>query len=420
MLIAGRLLLEDTAPTEEHVPAEGDAFTGRCRIEPGCIRVTDGHIAEVILGEIPRQADYGGPQCLIAPGLIDTHLHLSQFDAIGAHGLPLLAWLQQVIFPAEQKWADPQFAAGMTQRALQQCLAHGTTAVCAYASVHRDAAAAALETATGMGMRGLIGQVMMDRGAPDDLCFPPRQLIDETARLLDRFPPAGRMAAAVTPRFAVSCSEHLLAEAGRLARERSAAVQTHLAETTAECEVVSNLFGGKSYTDVYADADLLGPRTLLGHGIHLDQAQRRRLAESRSVIVHCPTANSFLRAGAMARQTLLRDGIAISLGSDIGAGYERSMVRVARAMIETASALGQSFPSALQAWHTITAGNADRLGWSDAGRIREGAAADLIVIRPDVPWLEPPIDPAARLLFSWDDRWIRQTFLLGRCVYDAT
>ena len=56
------------------------------------------------------------------------------------------------------------------------------------------------------------------------------------------------------------------------------------------------------------------------------------LADSKSVIAHCPLANSFLRSGTMDRIKLRSAGVRMALGSDIGAGYETSMVRVGRAL----------------------------------------------------------------------------------------
>jgi guanine deaminase len=407
MLIAGQLLLQSVGSP------------GRCRIAAGTVRLRNGVIEEVCEGDLPRSYDLGGHDCLITPGFIDAHLHLPQFDIIGAHGMPLLTWLEEVVFPAEINWRDCSFAAAMTTRAVKQCLAHGTTAFCAYASVHDDSTAAALRIAADTGMRGVIGQVLMDCGAPAELCRSANQLIDQSARLLDQFPPGSRIAAAVTPRFALSCSAELLSAAGQLAGQRGAIVQTHLAETVAECELVCDRFDGQSYVDVYRTAGLLGPRSILGHGIYLEAADRSQLAASGSTIAHCPTANAFLQSGTMRRNQLLSDGVGISLGSDIGAGYERSMVRVARAMIEAASLMGDPYPDAATAWHMITAGNAERLGWKTAGQLFPGADADLVIIRPDIPWLQPPVDPLARLLFAWDDRWIERTLLRGRVCFPA-
>lgn len=405
MIVAGQLLLESD---------------GTAHVSPGYLRVVGEVIEEVVQGEIPSKPDLGGPGFLIAPGLIDTHVHLPQFDTIGAHGLPLLEWLSGVTFPAEARWADADYAAAMTGRVATQLLAHGTTSVCAYSSVHHAATAAAMNTLKATGIRGVVGQAMSDRFAPDDLVGEPSALIDETADLLSRFPAGGQVAAAITPRFAVSCSEAVLAGAGRLAVEHpNVLVQTHLSETLPECQLIGELFGGKSYVEVYDEAGLVTDRTLFGHGIHLSGAERTRLHEARAIVAHCPTANSFLRSGAMDRQATLLAEQRLSLGSDIGGGYERSMVRVARAMLETASALGDHYPSPAEAWWQITAGNADAAGFADAGRLRAATPADLLVIKPDLPWLDSLVDPLAMLLFAWDDRWLQRTLTAGRVAYAA-
>ena len=399
MILTGQLLLCDQPKV--------------ARLAPGIVRVSDGHIVEVIEGEISGSADIGSASTLICPGFIDTHLHLPQFDMIGAHGMPLLDWLSDVTFPSERKWADADYARAMATRVFRQCLSVGTTAICAYGTVHHDGTMSALEVASNMGMRGVIGQVLMDRNAPDYLIRDADQLLDEASQTLGKFPVTGRMAAAVTPRFAVSCTEQLLEGAGKLASEYDAIVQTHLAETVRECELVEELFDGTRYIDVYRHAGLLTARTLFGHGIHLNEADRDSLRAAEAIVAHCPTANSFLRSGTMNRHVLVSDNVPVSLGSDVGAGYERSMVRVARAMIEAASAIGDDYPSAAEAWFQMTAGNADALGWSDAGRIAVDHYADLVVIQPDIPWLDEPVDPLARLMFAWDDRWIEETLLRG-------
>ncbi len=384
------------------------------RIAPGFIRIADGRITEIVEGEIAAKADIGDASTLITPGFIDAHMHLPQFDMIGAHGMPLLKWLQDVTFPSERKWEDSQYAAAMTARVVRQCVSVGTTAICAYGTVHHEGTMAALQSIKDAGMRGAIGQVLMDREAPKYLCREPNQLIDEAQATLAAFPPGDRVAAAVTPRFAISCTRDLLSAAGKLAKQHDAIVQTHLAETRPECEFVSQLFDGQTYVNVYDEADLLTKRTIFGHGIHLDAADRKQLKDGGAIIAHCPTANSFLRSGTMNRDVLAADGVNIALGSDVGAGYERSMVRVARAMIEAAALIGDQYPTPAEAWYQITAGTADALQWNDAGRIAMDHPADLVVVQPDIPWLDSVVDPLAMLMFAWDDRWIKQTLLLGQ------
>ncbi len=164
--LAGQLLLCDTPR--------------RARIAPGYVRIKDDKIVEVCEGEIPESADFGDATTLISPGFIDAHLHLSQFDMIGAHGMPLLDWLRQVTFPTESQWG---IAPELTSlRALRQCLSFGTTGICAYATSDAAATIAALREATKLGMRGVIGHVLMDRKPPHDLCQPIATLRNDTIR----------------------------------------------------------------------------------------------------------------------------------------------------------------------------------------------------------------------------------------------
>lgn len=409
MKIAGHLML----------PADDRTV----RMSPGYVETEQSRIVRVVEGDIPGDCDLGGEDHLICPGFIDAHVHLPQFDIVGAHGLTLLDWLNQVTFPAELAWADPDHAQKQAKSAIRRMLAGGTTGFAAYATVHADGTRAALDTAERLGARAWIGQVLMDRNAPEDLCRPTTQLLEETGELLDRYPTGGRVAAAVTPRFAPTCSAELLAGAGELAARHGGLVQTHLAETQAECALVHDLFGQEHYLDVYHGAGLLSGRSVFGHGIYIDVADRIALAQAGAVVAHCPTANRFLMSGRLdwADWSAGRGGT-LALGSDLGAGYEVAMPRVARAMLENASELrinapdraADTLPGAAHAWWQITAGNAAALHWPDAGTIAPGMTADLLVLRPTIAWAPNTVhDPLAALLWAWDDRWLERVVLAG-------
>lgn len=415
MILAGTLLLPDTEGEHPGV-----------RLAQGWLRTDGGRIVEVHEGGLPASFDLGGDGCLISPGFVDTHVHLPQFDLIGAHGMALLDWLDKVTFPSEARWADAEYAADMTGRVIDQLMSVGTTSFAAYATVHHESARRALEVCSARGLRAVVGQVLMDQQAPDVLLRDTEMCIAETEALLKAWPTkpqqralGNRVSSAVTPRFAITCSEGLLKAAGALARKHDAYVQTHLAEMRPELEAVARLHGGPDYTSVYHKAGLLTPRTILGHCIYLTDAERQRLVETGSIAAHCPTANSFLRSGTMDRKQLLDAGVTLTLGSDIGGGYERSMIRVARAMIEATFHAGlpvADAPRAGEAWWQITAGNADALGWPDTGRIQPNAEADLVILQPDVPW-QTAHDPLGMVLFAYDDRWLKATIVNGQAAY---
>jgi len=390
---------------------------GSVRLEYGWLRLKDHLIAESGAGKCPHRVDLGDENTLITPGFVDAHVHLPQFDLIGAHGLTLMDWLAQVVYPAEARWEDPAFATNMIERVYRQFLAVGTTSFAAFATVHHKPALAALDIAEKFGFRCAIGQVLMDRQAPDDLIRPAAQLARETAQLLRRKAgkPGSRVSGAIAPRFAVSCSSELLAEAGRLAAQFDVVVETHLSETQDDCAMVRKLFPeDKNYTSVYEQFGILTNRTVFGHGIWLSDQERERLAAAGSVVAHCPVANTFLRAGTFDLKAAKHHGLRMAIGSDIGAGYERSMIHVAKAAIETANFRGGHFPTPQEMWWQITSGNAAALGWGKSiGTLDAGFEADLCLIRPDIAWREAK-DPLGMVLYAWDDRWLDKVIVGGR------
>ncbi len=384
-----------------------DAAAATARLVRGAVTIDSGRISRV---EVDPAAPIDTHR-IICPGFIDAHLHIPQFDSIGIDGLTLLDWLHGTIFPAERRWQDPEFARRMGARVARRLLASGTTAICAYGSVHHAGTRAAMESLAAAGLRGRMGQVLMDQEAPEDLLRPAPQLLDEAAAL----EPVRRIEPIVSPRFAVSCTMELMQGAANLARERGWWIQTHLAEMLPECELVERLHH-LPYLDVYKHAGLLGPNTVLAHAIWLSEVDRRQLDSWRCVVAHCPTANRFLSSGDFAGQRFRP----LALGSDVAGGPDVSMVRVARAAREVwlagpQSQLAPAFTPEYW-WWQITAGNAIAMGWPDAGRIQPGAAADLVLIEPD-SWVLESESPLAAMMYAWDDRWIESTITEGAVAW---
>lgn len=418
--------------------ATGRTGSGTVRLVTGRVEMRGGVIVRI--DERPNAPL--DPGCVVCPGFVDAHLHIPQFDSIGADGLTLLDWLGAVIFPAEMRWADAEHAQAMGDRVGRRLLASGTTAVCAFGTVHHEGTQAAMRALGALGIAGYLGQVLMDREAPTGLVRPAGRLLDEASRLVG----AGRMKPIVSPRFAITCTPELMAGAARLAHERGWMLQTHLSEMLPECARVMELFahrartgeGGDEYLDVYAEAGMLTDRSVFAHGVWLSEAGRCAIASARAVVAHCPTANTFLRSGAMDLGAMDSAGVRVALGSDIAGGPDVSMVRVARAMLENAKRTREPFvastpatstatekgsiPDAARCWWSITGGNASCLGLADCGRIAVGASADLVVLTPTdgpaafAPWVGAP-DPLAALLYAFDDRWISRTIVQGRVGY---
>ncbi len=402
--------------------------------EPGWLRVeagageTPGRIVELGAGDLPGDLAppaAGGRDRIVCPAFTDAHVHLPQIDAVGCDGLELLDWLERVIYPAEAWWGRGG-AVPSARRAIERLAAAGTAGVAAYLTSHGAGSRDAIGLLRSSGLRFLAGRVAMDRHAPEELIREDRERVRASAPtppVLADLGAGQRHRISANPRFAVACTAELLAEIGWYVRERRPGmwVQTHLAESVAECARVAELFpAATSYAAVYDEAGLLGPRTLVALCLHLSPEEWRLLGERDAIAVHCPTANTFLEAGTFDLDAAESAGVRVALGSDVAAGPDLAMPRVARAMIEVAKLRRMTaprgravrVPSPAEAWRRITSENAALLGWPDAGHLEVGASADLLVLRVPETWLDEHL--AGRLLYGWDVVEIDAVVLDGR------
>lgn len=323
---------------------------------------------------------------LILPGFIDTHVHSAQIDVIGAWGTRLLDWLQDHTYPAEQRMANPAHARAVSRMFVQALLEQGTTCACVFPTVHAVSLDALFEAALAHGMRLVAGKVLMDRHAPAALCDDPhdvRAAAQVCADQIGRWHGRGRLAYAVTPRFAPTSSDAQLAIAGELLSEaKGLYLQTHLAENLEEVRWVRELFpDARSYLDVYERHGLLGARSLMAHGIWLDDEDRARMAACGASVACCPSSNLFLGSGVFDWPAARGAGVAVSLATDVGGGTHLCMRRAMLDAYKSQASAGRRL-TAFALLHAATLGAARCLGLErEIGSLQAGATADLCVWR---------------------------------------
>lgn len=365
--------------------------------------------------------------CVVTPGFIDAHLHLPQIDVIASPASGLLQWLERHTFPAEAAFADPAVCAEAARFFLDELVRQGTTSACVFGTVHAQSVEALFAQALARGVRLVAGKCLMDAHAPANLRDTADGGVQASADLAARWHGKGRLAYAVTPRFAGTSSRRQLELAGALARAQpDLFIQSHVAENVDEVRWIAELFPeARSYLDVYDRYGLLRERAIYAHCIHLDAADRGRMAASGALAAVCPTSNLFLGSGLFDFAAALEAGMALSLGSDVGGGQSFSMFSAMRSAHEIARLRGQSV-SSLQLWHWATRGAAAALGWTGkVGTLEPGAEADVIVIDPAATPLlarrtrglhgaEVVEELLFALLVLADDRAVRETFIAGR------
>lgn len=410
----------------------GNPFTdGRLEIEErgGLLVAEDGRIlayGAVAMGheaaESAVEEDYSG--CWLLPGFVDGHIHFPQFYATAAYGTHLLDWLQRSIFPMETRFADIDFARSTAKAFVKHLAEHGTTTAMVYGSQFLHAGEALFEEAEALGIRIIAGLTLMDRDAPDVLFTKPRQAFDDCETLIRRFGKGRLTGYAVTPRFALSCSDALFEVCRSLVEAYPEVwVQTHINENAEEIELTARLFpDARDYLDVYEQRGMLGPKTMLAHNIHAPEEQLVRIANYGSAVCHCPASNLYLGSGLFSLADHLRHGIRVCVGTDIGAGTNFSILDELGEVYKIQQMNRFSLDAAKLLYMGTSAG-AEALGLSaQTGNFLPGKDADFNVVTFDddtylsrrlahCPTLE---DQLFTLLNLAGPRHIRHTYVAGR------
>jgi 5-methylthioadenosine/S-adenosylhomocysteine deaminase len=397
----------------------------RLDIVDGDVSVRDGRILSVgsngarTGGE--HIIDAGGGYLL--PGLIQTHVHLCQTLFRGAaDDMPLLEWLKRRVWPMEAAHTPATLRASV-RLAAAELLLSGTTTVLTMETVHDTDVV--FDTLADTGLRAAVGKCMMDGAsdAPKRLREETRVSVDESLALKKRWDGAanGRLRAVFAPRFAVSCSRHLLEAVADLSSREHALVHTHASESRDEVAEVRRLSGGFSNLEYLADTGLASSRLCAAHCVWVTDREQELLAERDVKVLHCPSSNMKLGSGLAPVHEMRARGISVSLGADGAACNNRldmfEEIRLA-AMIQSV----RSAPGALSARDAIsmaTREGARALGLEhEIGSIEPGKRADLVVVDRDRPQLSPDRDVWSTLAFAATGRDVRLTMVDGVVVVD--
>jgi len=407
-------------------PVNADDSSAFMYFEDGAVLVDGGKI--VAMGEFGGMNASGAEIVdhrpnLIIPGFIDTHNHFPQMQVIGSYGAQLLDWLNNYTFPAETKFGNSNHAERMAVKYFDEMLRNGTTTPVAYCSVHKESAEAYFAEAERLNIRALGGKVLMDRNAPDGLLDTPQTAYDETNELIEKWHGRGRGLYVISPRFAITSTPEQLEMAQALVAEnRDCYMQTHLSENHDEIAYTMSLYPQHSdYLGIYEHYGLLGPKSLFGHCIHLNDRERALMAETQSVAVFCPTSNLFIGSGLFNEERTREDGVRIAVATDIGGGTSFSMLRTMDEAYKVCQLQNQNLPP-LYAFYLMTLGNARALGLeTDIGTLEVGSSADIAVLdaraTPSMALRMETVETLAEELFVLqtlgDDRSVVETYVAG-------
>ncbi|MDC0709699.1 5'-deoxyadenosine deaminase [Stigmatella sp. ncwal1] len=349
--------------------------------------IQDGRIARVGRGLKVRSAarrviDVTGQ--VVMPGLIHGHIHACQtLFRNHADGLELLDWLRERIWPFEAAH-DVDSMRASADLTFAELIQSGATAALDMGSVrHYDAV---FESARDCGFRLTGGKAMMDagQGMPAGLRETTEASISESLGLLERWhgTHGDRLRYAFAPRFVLSCTEPLLRQVARLAREKGVRIHTHASENATECDVVRQRVGQDNVAYFHA-LGLTGPDVTLAHCVWLTAEEQRLLRETGTVVCHCPSSNLKLASGIAKVPELMDAGVHVCLGAD-GAPCNNNLdlfMEMRLAALLHKPRVGPLGMPPLRVLEMATLEGARALGLeSEVGSLEEGKRADVTVV----------------------------------------
>lgn len=415
-------------------PTVTDAATALVSIPDGALVVGDGGVIE-FCGEFDSVPSRFAELTVVdhrpgfvLPGFVDTHIHFPQTYAGDLYGGgQLLEWLNTCIFPAESRFADPEFAAAAAKDFCAARIRAGTTQAMVFGSAFPHAQDSLYSQTLAHGLRIVSGRGVQTTGPASAQALITGE--DEAVRLvseeIEKWHAAdtgdvdtAMLHVAVVPRFSLSVTTETLRNLGELydsVRTRGVYFHTHLNENnrpgTGEIDATKNAYGVHSYLDTYdgkflpgsqvGGKSFLGRRTILAHAVHCQDDELERMARTGTSIAHCPTSQQFLGSGTMPWKRTVAAGVNIAIGSDFGGGDEWLLPQVLadafKVHISEAGDDGLSLhPAELLFTGTLAGARALDME-SRIGNFDTGKEADFLVVDPSAwPQLAAAMDNGVR------------------------
>ncbi len=357
---------------------------------------------------------------VVAPGVVGGHVHSVQSLGRGiADDTSLLDWLYDHVLPMEAE-LDAEGMRLAAELGYAELLASGVTTAIDHLSVrHADEA---FEAAERMGIRGRLGKVLMDKDSPEELMEDADEALTESERLIERYhAPDGRVRYAVTPRFAVSCTEECLRGARELAdAHEGVRIHAHASENRDEIRTVEEETGMRN-VHWLDEVGLTGEDVVLAHCVWTDEGEREVLAETGTHVTYCPSSNMKLASGIAPIPDYLDRGINVALGND-GPPCNNTLdpfteMRQA-SLLQKVDALDPTTLPAETVFEMATENGARAAGFEKVGRLAEGWKADVVGLTTDVTRATPVNGVLSHLAFAAHGDDVRFTMVDGKVVYD--
>lgn len=383
-------------------------------IESGYLVVEGSSIQSVSTGRHPDEDRFDtvidGTGMVALPGLVNAHTHVAMTLLRGyADDLPLMQWLQEKIWPVEDRLTAEDCYWG-TMLGITEMIKSGTTCFADMYFNMEQVARAVEET----GIRASICQGMVGSGPTGEVAFV------RSHELFTRWngKANGRLTVMLGPHAPYTCTPDYLKRVISLADELEMGIHIHLAETMTEYNDIKAQYG-KTPIVLMDEIGLFDRPVMAAHCVVLDDQDIAILKKRQVGVVHNPESNMKLASGIARVPDMLAAGIPVALGTD-GASSNNNldMIQELRtcSFLHKLSCLNPEVIPAYQALEMATVNGARALGMQEVGMLRPGMKADLILVDFRKPHLCPRHDVAAHLAYSASGADVDTVMVDGRIL----
>jgi 5-methylthioadenosine/S-adenosylhomocysteine deaminase len=349
--------------------------------------------------------------CVVMPGLVNTHGHAAMTLLRGyADDLPLQAWLQNKIWPIEDRFTAEDIYWG-SKLAILEMLKSGTTCFTDMYFFEDHVAKAVEET----GIRAVLSRGLVAFGEKGETTK------REAIEFIQRYENSanGRIRTMLGPHAPYTCPPDYLKEVVALSEQLAVPIQIHLSETRREVEECFQQYG-KSPIQLVYEVGLLDRPTIGAHCVHVSDQDMDIMAKTGMTVAHNPNSNLKLGSGVAPLTKMLERGIIVGLGTDGAASNNRlDMFEEMRLAALVHKGIGED-PLAIPArtaLHLATQGGADALFLGkQIGSLEEGKLADCIIVNFAQPHLQPRHDVIAHLVYAAMAGDVRDVIVDGQLV----
>ncbi len=358
----------------------------------------------------------GGKNRAVLPGLINTHTHAAMVYFRGmADDLPLKEWLEEHIWPAENKWLSPEFVSDATELACLEMLKAGITT---YNDMYffEDASGKAAKK---IGIRAVLGAGIVEfptvsgQNAVDYL--------NKAERFIKDWKKDELIIPSVAPHSVYTCQPETLTMAKKLADKYDVPIHIHLSETEWEVGEVMGRYHKRPVEHLEA-IGFLDENVLAVHCIWVEDNEIELLAKRKVGVSHCMESNLKLASGFAPVVTMLMSGIKVTFGTD-GAASNNDLNILSEisttAKVHKALSNNPTVLDAKTALLMATRWGAEVLGLGEiTGSLEKGKAADIIIMNLDKPHLIPLYDIYSHIVYSARASDVETVFVNGKLAVD--